>query len=191
MVLQLLLGANFVDNYVFQFDYVNERMRLITRDSVNLKSIRNVDAKLDRSSGALLIRVGLTEDRNAWLQMDTGSNGGILIDRKLANSLEWPSTLPKVSGESYGINGSGEMEYYRVPKTKVGPFELENVLVSTPAPGVSTEIFETYATTGTRLASRKKSSGLLGYDVLKHFVVTIDYDRGHVHFYPGEKVEHE
>jgi hypothetical protein len=107
MVLQLLLGANFVDNNVFQFDCVNERMRLITRDSVNLKSIRNVDAKLDRSSGALLIRVGLTEDRNAWLQMDTGSNGGILIDRKLANSLEWPSTLPKVNGESYGVNGSG------------------------------------------------------------------------------------
>jgi hypothetical protein len=60
-----------------------------------------------------------------------------------------------------------------------------------PAPGVSTEIFETHATTGTRLASRKKSSGLLGYDILKHFVVTIDYDRGHVHFYPGEKIEHE
>ena len=32
---------------------------------------------------------------------------------------------------------------------------------------------------------------VLGYDILKHFVVTVDYDRGYVHFYPGEKISAE
>lgn len=189
--LQLLLGANFVDSYVFQFDYVNERMRLITRDSVNLKEIRNVDAKMDRSSGSLLVRVGLAEDTRAWLQMDTGSNGGLLVSRKLASRLDWLDMYDRVEGESFGAIGSGEMEYFRVPVISVGPFELENVMVSVPASGESTKLFESTTETGTRFKSKGPSSGLLGYDILKHFVVTIDYDRGHVHFYPGEKIAAE
>lgn len=186
--IQLLLGANFVDNYIFQFDYVNERMRLINRDSLDLKSIRNVDARLDRGNNSLLVRVGLEEDARAWLQMDTGSTGGILISRNLASQLDWLDTYPRAAGEAAGAISSGAMEYFRVPLVTVGPFELENVLVSVPAPGENPELFEAPAETGTRIASRSTSAGLLGYDILKHFIVTIDYDRGHVHFYPGEKV---
>ena len=189
--IQLLLGANFVDNYIFQFDYVNERMRLITRDSLDLKAIRNIESKLDRSNNSLLVRVGLEEDAGAWLVMDTGSTGGILISRTLASRLDWLDTYPKVDGMSFGAVSSGEMEYFRVPSIEVGPFELENVLVSIPAAGEDPELFETSAETGTRIASRQASAGLLGYDILQHFVVTIDYDRGHVHFYPGEKAAAE
>jgi len=186
--IQLFLGAGFLDSYIFQFDYANERMRLITRDSVDLKAIKNVDAKTDGQGGSMLVRVGLDEDTRAWLLMDTGSNGGILLDRDLARRLDWIDTYPKVDGVSSGAISSGQMEYFRVPSIQVGPFEIENVLVSIPAPGESPEFFETSTRTGSRLASRKSSAGLLGYDILKHFVVTIDYDRGHVHFYPGEKL---
>jgi hypothetical protein len=188
---QLLLGSSFLDTYIFQFDYVNERMRLITKDSLDLKAIRNIEAKLDRDSNSLLVRVGLEEDTETWLMMDTGSNGGVLIDRPLASRLDWIDTYPKVDGISIGAVSSGEMEYFRVPLITVGPFELENALVSIPAPGVDAELFETSAETGTRIASRKALAGLLGYDILKHFVVTIDYDRGYVHFYPGEKIPAE
>ena len=40
-------------------------------------------------------------------------------------------------------------------------------------------------------ANRGKSKGLLGYDILQPFVVTIDYKSGHMHFYPGEKLSEE
>lgn len=186
--IQLLLGAGFLNSYIFQFDYTNERMRLVTRDSVDLKAIKNVDAKTDRDSGSLLVRVGLDEDTKAWLLMDTGSNGGILLDRALARRLDWLDTYPRVDGVASGAISSGEMEYFRVPSIQIGPYEIENVLVSVPAPGESPEFFETSAETGSRLASRKSAAGLLGFDILQHFVVTIDFDRGYVHFYPGEKV---
>jgi hypothetical protein len=186
--IQLLIGSNFVDNYIFQFDYVNERMRLITRDALDLKAIRNVEAKLDRGNDKLLVRVGLEEDEETWLAMDTGSNGGVLINRSLASRLDWLDNYERVTGTAGGALGSGDMEYFRAPLITVGPFELENVLVAIPVAGGSTELFDNPAETGSRIASRKRSAGLLGYDVLKHFVVTIDYDRGHVHFYPGEKI---
>lgn len=188
---QLLLGASFLETYIFQFDYTNARMRLITKDSLDLKAIRNIDTKLDRNTNTLLVRVGLEEDAKVWLQMDTGSTGGILVNRTLASRLDWLDTYPKVDGVSFGAVSSGEMEYFRVPSIQVGPFELENVLVSVPASGEDLELFEKDAEIGTRIASRQASAGLLGYDILQHFVVTIDYDRGHVHFYPGEKISAE
>ncbi len=188
---QLLLGASFLENYIFQFDYTNSRMRLITKDALDLKAIRNVESKLDPNDGSLLVRVGLEEDSKAWLMMDTGSNGGVLISRSLASQLDWIETYPKVDGTSVGAVSGGDMEYFRVPLITVGPFELENALVSIPASGENPELFKTSASTGTRIASRRGSAGLLGYDILQHFVVTVDYDRGHVHFYPGEKITAE
>ena len=185
--IQLLLGADFLDTYIFQFDYTNERMRLITKDGVDLKAIKNVDAKKDRDSGSLLVRVNLEEGANAWLLMDTGANGGILIDRSFARRLDWIDTYASEDGVASGAISNSKLESFRVPSIQVGPFGIENVLVSIPAPGESPEYFEKDTQTGTRMARRNASDGLLGYDILKHFVVTIDYDRGYVHFYPGEK----
>lgn len=189
--IQLLLGADFLNSYIFQFDYTNERVRLITKDALDLNSIKNIDTKIDRDNRALLVRVGLGDNAGAWLQMDTGSNGGILVERSFASQMDWIGTYPTVEAEMSGVISSGEMEYFRIPKIQVGPFGLENVLVSIPADGETLEYFETVTPTGTRLARRNASDGLIGYDVLKHFIVTIDYDRGDVHFYPGEKVDAE
>ena len=119
--------------------------------------------------------------------MDTGSNGGVMISRNLASQLDWIDTYPKVDGISIGAVSSGEMEYFRVPLVTVGPFELENALVAIPAPGENPELFKSSASTGSRIASRRGAAGLLGFDILQHFVVTIDYSKGYVHFYPGEK----
>jgi len=189
--IQLLLGANFLRSYIFQFDYPNERMRLMIRDAVDLKAIKNVEAKKERNGGSLLVRVNMDEDTGAWLMMDTGLNGGILIERDLARRLDWVDSHSKVKGVASGVISSGEMEYFRAPSIQVGPFEIENVLVSIPASGQFLEYFETVTPVGTKMARRSTSHGILGYDILQHFVVTIDYDRGYVHFYPGEKIPAE
>ena len=36
---------------------------------------------------------------------------------------------------------------------------------------------------------RQKAEGSLGYDVLKHFVVTINYKEGYVHIEPPSSVD--
>lgn len=185
--IQFLLGANFLKGYIFQFDYTNKRMRLITRDSVDLKEIKNVDAKKSRDTGSILVRTKLNDDDKVWLLMDTGSNGGILIERKLAKRLDWIDTYEKVEGLSTGVIRSSEMEYFRIPSVEVGPFKIENVLVSMPKEGESLEFFERITPIGSRFTRRNSAEGILGYDILQHFVVTIDYDRGYAHFFPGEK----
>ena len=61
-----------------------------------------------------------------------------------------------------------------------GPFELENVLVTIPAEGKNSYLDSQYEKTGSRLKG-KKVQGIIGYDVLKHFLITVDYKGGHAH----------
>jgi hypothetical protein len=184
---QMILGASFLERFIFQFDYPHQRLRLITRDSIDLKKLKNVDSKRDRYGGAPLVKVGLSDKVDVWLVMDTGANGGIMIDRDLARRMDWLDSADKVQGKVSGVHSSGDMEHFTVPGIFFGPVELANVLVTIPASGQSMTLFEKYAPLGTRIARGGKARGLLGYDVLKHFVVTVDYKTGYVHIHVGEE----
>lgn len=186
--IQMLLGASFLKGYIFQFDYPNQRLRLITRDSIDLKKIKNVKSKRDPSGGSPLVRVSLTDKADAWLTMDTGANGGILIDRDLAKRLNWLDTYATEQAKVSGVNSSGMMEHFRVPSIAFGPVKIADVAVAVPAPGEDLQYFKKYVPLGTRIPVGGKSKGLLGYDVLQHFVVTIDYKTGYVHIHAGEKL---
>ncbi len=189
--IQMLLGASFLKGYIFQFDYPNQRLRLITRDSINLKKIKNVKSKRDPNGGSPLVRVSLTDKADAWLTMDTGATGGILIDRDLASRLEWIDTYATEQSEVSGVNSRGMMEHFRVPSIVFGPVRIADVAVSVPAPGEDLQYFKKYVPLGTRIPVGGNSKGLLGYDVLQHFVVTIDYKTGYVHIHAGEKLSDE
>ena len=69
-----------------------------------------------------------------------------------------------------------------MPGMTFGPFELGNVNARTQAEGADFKMFERETFTGTHIpVSASAESGLLGYEVLKHFVITMDYKSGHVH----------
>jgi len=54
------------------------------------------------------------------------------------------------------------------------------VLVTIPAEGESSNLESQYQKTGSRIKGQK-IQGLIGYDVLKHFLITIDHRSGHAH----------
>ncbi len=179
---QLILGAPFLKLYVFQFDYPNKRMRFITRDSINLKKQKNVKSELDYKTRDPIVKVNMNDEKNIWLQLDTGNNGGVLIERQVAASREWLEKFPTEIIDVRGATTSGQTERFNLPTFEIGGFELSNVIINVPPKGKSFELFERETKTGSRLRQkRSKSQGILGYDVLKHFVVTIDYKGGHVH----------
>lgn len=188
---QLIIGAGFLQLFVVQVDYPNQRMRLITHDSVNLKKTKNVDSKRNPKGGSPLVKVGLSDEKEVWLTMDTGATGGVVIDRKIARKLNWLDVYPTLDRTAYGVNSSGQMEHFNVPSITFGGYEIENPIVSVPAEGESIALFEGNVPIGSRVPRGGASKGLLGYDVLKHFVMTIDYKNGHVHIEPGDKLPEE
>ena len=174
----LVIGAGFLEAFILQIDYPNSRMRLLTHDAIDMKKVGNTPLRLEEFWGTPAVQVTLDGDER-WLILDTSHAGPTLIRRLLAEDQGW---IPKYLKET-----NAERELLVLPSFKIGPFELTDVPVEVPAPGVQSNVGsfrkqgpdrETNLRTGVRV------SGTLGYEILRHFVVTIDYEREAMHIAP-------
>ena len=174
----MLLGAGFFNSFVVQLDYPHRKIRLVTRGSVNMKEVANVPATTQQGTGMPIAQVEIN-GVPLWLRIDTGNAGTILINRRAASKAD---LLEKVEGTStsFGANSSGVNEFATSDIVKFGPFEISNVKVSFPAEGQTTNLESQYKRTGSRIGG-KRVVGLIGYDLLKDFVVTLDYRYGRLH----------
>lgn len=186
---QLILGAGFLQLLVFQFDYPNQRLRAFSRDMIDLESLINVESKRDPYGGSPIVKVRLNDEKDVWLMIDTGNTGGILLDRNFARKRGWLQSYSSTEGMSVGVNSSGNLEHFTLPSMKIGEYIIDHPKISVPAKGEKTELFKTNRTIDSMIQRRRqKAEGILGYDVLKHFVVTIDYKEGYVHIAPPSSV---
>jgi predicted aspartyl protease len=186
--IQFVLGADFLGLGVFQFDYPRQRMRLLDRKSVNLRQLSNVKSRFDDACNDIIAKVRLNNEQNVWLKVDTGAHSGVLLDRSVATRNNWLASNPSQTVHVSGVNATGIMEQFRLPLVQIGDFEVLDVLTTVPAKGQKTELFRREKPTGSNLSrTRSKAKGLLGYDVLKHFILTIDYRSGKIHLQPGQR----
>lgn len=176
----LLLGSGFFNKFVAQLDYPNKKMRLITHDSIDAAQFTNIEVQSQKGTGMPIVKIGLPNDKHLWLLLDTGNAGGIVMERKVANRMGWLEDIDTESSVSMGVNAMAVTETFRIPQLQFGPFVLENVLVSVPAEGEKSYLESQYQKVGSRIKGRKVQ-GIIGYDVLKHFLITIDYKGGHAH----------
>lgn len=176
----LLLGGSFLRNFIFQFDYPNNRMRLFMRDEVDLAKLENIEMRMDKGMRQPIVRVNLNDQKKAWLIMDTGNNGGIFLKRRTAEDQGWLDEFELDKISSSGVLGSGHKDAFILPEIQFGPFTVEDVKMSVPEEGQKVNIFSSGR--GSMVGFKGKNvKGLLGYDILKHFVITIDYKAGNMH----------
>ena len=98
----------------------------------------------------------------------------------------WPTEGQTTLKRAKGINGSGSIEQFRLPSVKLGQFESANTLISVAAKDQDHAMFKRTRRPGSKIQRIvSKSRGLLGWDVLKDFAVTIDYRIGKIHLEPA------
>lgn len=176
----LLIGAGFFDKFIVQIDYPNKKMRLLTRDAVDLKKLKNIQMKAHKGTGMPIVKVNLNNEKNVWLLLDTGNSGGLFLKRSIATGSGWLEKFSVEGSVAMGANTFGINETFHLPSLKFGPFELENILTSVPAEGQKTQSFSSSSSSLSRIKG-KNIKGLLGYDILKHFLITLDYKGGRMH----------
>lgn len=173
---QMLIGGDFLRGVYIQFDYPNKRLRAISRDTFNLKKVSNVKSKLDPVSQQPMAKVRLNDEHDMWLVIDTGSTAGVKMKRAVAKKREW---LEKYSLQeevsTQGATTTSRAEIFRMPLIEVGPFNVKNARVTVPLEGQRSDMFSSSRNT---IGRKSKVQGLLGYDVLKNFLVTFDYRTG-------------
>lgn len=181
---QLLIGAGFFKQFVVQLDYPQKKMRLIDHNSIDMKKISNIRMQLDSKSNMPIVKVELNNETSVWLMLDTGNNGGILIKRATALEYKWLERYETKHSLSTGINGMAVNDNFNMPIVKFGPYELENVDVSVPEKNKSKNISQKLRNKSMYTDFKAKNvKGILGYDILKHFVITLDYNNGRMHIF--------
>lgn len=177
----VLIGLGFFNNFILQIDYPNSQLRIITHDSLKLKKLANVRMKKAAGSPQPIVKVDMNGEASLWLTLDTGNNTGILLPRRSATRFDWLEKYGTTETRVAGVTRSTNVERFNLPELTIGPVVLENVIVIVPDEGEKTNVGkDVRAKLGTRL-KETSSDGILGYDVLKHFVVTIDYKRSLLH----------
>lgn len=179
--IDFVIGLPFFDLFIVQIDYPNRRMRIIDRESLDLRKYSNVKMRRAGGVGHAQVRVELNGSHTAWLMFDTGNSGPILLRRSVADRRGWLEQYQLAGDTVIGANGTAvPIETFSLPSMTIGSIELENVQVSVPANGDDIQVSEFDPiewSTGTHIKKGRKTDGVLGFDVLQHFVVTIDFKR--------------
>lgn len=177
----VLIGLGFFNNFIMQIDYPNSQLRIITHDSLKLRKLANVRMKKAAGSQQPIVSVDMNGEAKLWLTLDTGNNTGIIIPRRSATRFDWLEKYGTTESRLAGVTKSTDVERFNLPELTIGPIVLENVIVIVPGEGERTNVGKgVTARLGTRI-TEISSDGILGYDVLKHFVVTIDYKHSLLH----------
>jgi len=179
----LLLGASFFKGIVVQIDYPHSKLRLLPRRAVDMKKAANVPSKRQRSSRLPAVKVKIN-DKPFWVTLDTGNNGSLFLKRTFAienHLLE--NKNKKSTGITMGLHDLVRSENYIVNNFNIGPYELENVQVAIPEAGKNSRVGrrKSEVELGSRMQKGVQTKGILGYDILKNFIITIDYTAYKVH----------
>lgn len=175
----MVLGIPFFKSFIVQIDYPRKKYRLVTHDSMDLKSAANLDLKTNKNKSRLTTQVIINNETTVNLLFDTGNSGGILLYRPLVESKGWLDSYAAGKSYSSGAVSSGiENDLLVLPEVSFGPFVLESVTASVPSKGNSKNL--------RRTGSGIRYKGILGYDMLKHFLITIDARNSLAHLQPVE-----
>lgn len=186
----LTLGIPFFRQYIIQIDFPRNRLRLIDHKGYNIKKIANVEMKtqvdpnLSSSFNAdnlksndqtsRVVKVGLN-GKDYWLTFDLLSGPGVITSRETAK--EFSGLTTPFAGEHNDFNLAAPADLFQLQSVKLGPYELEGVLLAVePENGKRLmPMYRRSTKTGTNIEKRIIPDGVLGLDVLQHLVVTFDY----------------
>lgn len=173
----MILGIPFFKSFIVQIDYPRKKYRLVTHDSMNLKGAANLKLKSNSRKSKLTTQVVIDGKTKVNLLFDTGNSGGILFYRPLVESKGWLEVYAAGKSLSSGVITSGiENDVLVLPTVDFGPFTLEDVVAYVPSKGNSKNLRPA--------RSDIRYKGILGYDMLKHFLVTIDAKNALAHLQP-------
>ncbi len=170
----IFLGLPFLNNFIIQVDYPNSRMRLLSRRNIDLDHHENITMKVHKGTDFPIVKVSLNDESNVWLLLDLGYSGSIFLDREIAKREGWLKEFSLSKTELHGAIEQLESESFWLPKMQFGPIELENIKITIPPKGENINLFKIDT-------SLTHINGVLGYNILKHFVLTIDFKIGKMH----------
>jgi predicted aspartyl protease len=176
----LLIGRWLFEQTVVQIDYPNQRIRFLDRDAVNFEG--NVRTRRGWR-GEMLVKTRVNGNR-AWLQLDTGNGGLTQFTRSFVRRHDLDEqAIDSIELVGGGVIRTGRLHLLQIDEVEIGPIRIADFAAGyNPDPNRGLD--ERYQATGSRVRrQRTQFDGLLGFEVMRNFVVTTDFRNGKLHLY--------
>ena len=163
----IYLSLLMFNDFVIQINTPDSRLCFLNREAIDLRETSNI--RLRGSAGRIAVEVSINKAKPIWLEFQLEYPGAIRLNRDAATEL--------------GLSdANGALTASTVDSLQFGPYELGNIAVAYPPEnaqgGGDLERLQRMSRRG---RSGAETSGVLGYEVLKHFVITLDAEAERMH----------
>ncbi|MEX2129933.1 MAG: hypothetical protein WD772_00485 [Pseudohongiellaceae bacterium] len=157
------------NDFIMQVNLPQSSLCFLNRSALNMREANNIEMKM--ANGRVAIFVSINEAKPVWLELQLEYPGAVRLNRDVAIEL---GLIDEASTATAGIADS----------LMFGPYELGNIALAYPPSGqqAGSEL-ERLQRMARRGGGGIETRGVLGYEILKHFVVTLDTDRARMHVY--------
>jgi hypothetical protein len=174
---RLTVSLRVVRDMLVQIDFPKSRICFIEPAAMDLRQAQNIDLDSDPRFGRPAVRVVLNNEYDTWLAFSPEYEGGLLLDRQVANALDLTP-----GQDDQGV--SSEFFTTTIDSLEFGPYELGNVPAAYPREDVRSNLTaRQQSQTRSRVRRSRETRGRLGIDVMKHFVVTMDLETERMHIF--------
>jgi len=164
---------------IVQLDYPQSRICFHNPAAIDLEAAENINMRSTRI-GAPAIEVNLNGDEDVWLDFQIGYSGGISIDFETAEDLGFIE-------EDQADSESAATAEAITESLLFGPYEL-GAINTTYSTQENSAPNSPILTGGAVRAGRSRNRGVethgeLGFEILQHFVITIDFNEERMHIF--------
>jgi len=179
-----LIGFNLFKDYIVKIDYPSEKITLYKPEYYKYRDRRkDIIMPLHLENNKPFVRTSIvTEDLQevpVKLLIDTGASDALWLSEKSDDRID----LPEKNIETFlgkGLNGNVYGTKGRIDGIWVGPLILSKPIVAFP----NSELIE-------QLISTNDRNGTLGAEILRRFIVTLDYRNSRLTLRPTSRVKED
>jgi predicted aspartyl protease len=175
---KIIIGLNVLRAFVLQIDFASSRIRFASHSAARLDETANVEMRRERSTDLPAVRATV-DGEPMWLMLDTGLSGPLQLKTAFVEDRGWEKVTDSYTTDVHGKARASEI--YRVPLLQLGPYDLRGVRAIVQAKGHISRQDVRREDMGVR------TSGILGAEVLRQFVVTMDLKARKLHLEPAQK----
>jgi len=177
-----LIGFNLFKDYIVKIDYPSEKITLFKPEYYKYRDRRkDIIMPLHLENNKPFVRTSIVTDDlqevPVKLLVDTGASDAIWLSEKSDERIDLPEkNIDTFLGK--GLNGNVYGNKGRIDGIWVGPLILSKPIVAFP----NSDIIE-------QLISSNDRNGTLGAEILRRFIVTIDYRNSRLTLRPTSRVK--
>lgn len=171
----IVIGRPLLNLLVVQVDYPGRRLRLLPRGGVEFES--NLESRRGRFNQPMV--QATIDDRKVWLTLDTSNDGLCLLNRGTVEKNGWhrePVALKNVGA----LDIRTDVQTVRPGSLELAGYQIDG-FVAAYLPDDAAIEDEGYG--ASRITQKLGGHGILGYEVLRNFVLTMNMAEDDLHVY--------